>query len=328
MTDILVVAELDEGRLRRVTGSAVAFADRVHRLDPGATTVLVLGHGVVAAAEQAARLGVDRVLVADHPDLADGTAEVLAPTVAAAASGHDLTVGAATSFGKDLLPRVAAHLDAGYVADCSEVTAEGGALLFQRAIFAGAAWEQCRVETPHGVVSVRHSELRPRPPRGDGVAPIEPAPRVAPGAAHARVAVLAFERNASDRPDLADARVVVSGGRMLRERFFPLLEPLAAELGAAIGATRAACEGGWAPGDLQVGQTGRIVAPELYVAIGVSGAIQHLAGIRAARVIVAIDHDPEAPIFEIADYGLVADFEVAVPELTRALAARRGPPHV
>ncbi|HOU90604.1 MAG TPA: electron transfer flavoprotein subunit alpha/FixB family protein, partial [Polyangiaceae bacterium] len=154
-------------------------------------------------------------------------------------------------------------------------------------------------------------------------APIERFSPVGPTAAQARVELLAFEPAASDRPDLADARAVVAGGRMLRERFFPLLRPLAAELDAAIGATRAACDGGWAPGDLQVGQTGKIIAPELYVAVGISGSIQHVAGIRAARVIVAIDRDPEAPIFEVADYGLVADFGVAVPALTQALAARR-----
>lgn len=323
MTEVLVVAELEAGRLQRATGSAVALANRVHGLTPGATTVLVAGHGVEAAAEQASRLGVGRVLLADHPSLADGTAETLAPTIAAAAADHGLTMAAATSFGRDLLPRVAARLDVGYVADCSEVLGEGGGLLFRRAIFAGAAWERCRIETPRGVVSVRQSDVPPVDPAPGVGAPIERFSPVAPAAAQARVELLAFEPAASDRPDLADARVVVAGGRMLRERFFPLLRPLAAELDAAIGATRAACDGGWAPGDLQVGQTGKIIAPELYVAVGISGSIQHVAGIRAARVIVAIDRDPEAPIFEVADYGLVADFGVAVPALTQALAARR-----
>jgi len=323
VTEVLVVAELQAGGLRRATGSAIAFADRIHELTPGATTVLVAGHGVAAAAEQASRFGVGRVLLADHPSLADGTAEALAPTVAAAAAEHDLTVAAATSFGKDLLPRVAARLDAGYVADCSEVTAAGRGLVFRRAIFAGSGWERCRIETPRGVVSVRQSDVRPVAPAPGAGAPGERFSPVAPTAAHARVELLGFEPVASERPDLAEARVVVAGGRMLRERFFPLLGPLAAELDAALGATRAACDGGWAPGDLQVGQTGKVIAPELYIAVGISGSIQHVAGIRSARIIVAIDRDPEAPIFEIADYGLVADFEVAVPELTRALAARR-----
>ncbi|MBN2191526.1 MAG: electron transfer flavoprotein subunit alpha/FixB family protein [Polyangiaceae bacterium] len=323
MVDILVIGEVSAGRLRRATGSAVAFAERIHRLSPGTTSILVAGHGIAGAVDAATGFGADRVLVVDHPALADGALEALSPTVARVAKDHGLTLATASSFGKDLLPRIAARLDAGYVADCSEVTAEGSGLVFRRAIFAGNAWEQSRIETPRGVVGVRQSEVTPLEPSSTRASPVTTVPYEPPGAARQRVEVLAFEPVVSERPDLADARAIVAGGRMLRERFFELLEPLASELGAAIGATRAACDGGWAPQDLQIGQTGKIVAPDLYVAVGISGAIQHVAGIRQARVIVAIDRDPEAPIFELADYGLVADFEVAIPELTRLLAGGR-----
>lgn len=324
---LLIIAELVAGRLRRTTASAIAFATRLRAHRPGPITLLVAGHDVATAAAEAARYAVDRVLLVDHPALADGLAEALLPTAAAIAQRHGLTLAAASSFGKDLLPRLAAQLDVGYVADCSEVRVEADALVFRRAIYAGHAWEDCRFTSPRGVLTVRQSDVPPAAPGEGPSAPIVAAERVPTGAARERIERLAFTpAPRGERPELTEARVVVAGGRPLGDRFFPLLAPLADELGAALGATRAACDGGHAPADLQVGQTGKIVAPELYLAVGISGAIQHLAGIRGARVIAAIDRDPEAPIFELADYGLVADLAEAVPELTRALAAHRQRP--
>ena len=190
-------------------------------------------------------------------------------------------------------------------------------------MFAGNAFGYCTLDTPVQVVSVRQSEFTPAEPSG-GASPIEKVAKAPVGAAAARVEFVGLDAVKSERPELTEAKVVVSGGRALKEKFFEVIEPLADALGAAIGASRAAVDAGYAPGDFQVGQTGKIVAPQLYVAVGISGAIQHLAGMKSSKVIVAINKDAEAPIFQVADYGLVADLFQAVPALTAELKKRHG----
>jgi electron transfer flavoprotein alpha subunit len=248
-------------------------------------------------------------------------AEHFAPTVAQVAAGYELVVATATTFGKDLMPRVAARLDAAYAGDCAQVKSEGGELSFKRPLFAGNAVGFCTLKSDKKVATVRQSEITADEP-GDKVSPQESIAKAAVGAAADRVQFVSLDSVKSERPELAEARVVVSGGRAHKETFFELLEPLADKLGSALGASRAAVDAGYCPGDFQVGQTGKIVAPELYIAIGISGAIQHVAGMKSSKVIVAINKDPEAPIFQIADYGLVADLFDAVPKLVAALPSK------
>ncbi len=310
MSQTLVIAELYEGKVRKSTLSAITFAKQIG----GAFSVLLLGAGAKGAAAEVAGFGAAKLLVCEDPSLAHPLAERYAPTVAAAAKGFDVVVVTASSFGKDLAPRVAAKLGAGYASDIAAVKIDGNKLAYRRPMFAGNAYGWCNVTTPVHVVSVRQSEFSAAEPSG-GSSPVEAIGAAPFSEAASRVEFVRIEAAKSERPDLGEARVVVSGGRALKEKFAEVLEPLANLLGAAIGASRAACDAGYAPPELQVGQTGRVVAPQLYVAIGISGAIQHLAGMKGSKVIVAINKDPDAPIFQVADYGLVADLFTAVPEL-------------
>jgi electron transfer flavoprotein alpha subunit len=323
MSEVLVVAELSDGGVRKTTHSAISAARKLNQLSGGSFSILVIGGAPAkAAAAELSGFGASRVLVCSDGSLGNYLAERYAPVVAAQAKGFDVIVATASSYGKDLLPRVAGRLDAAYAADVSDVAFEGGELAFKRPMFAGNAYGFATLGTPQKIVSVRQSEFDAAEPSG-GQSPIVEAPVAAPGAAAQRVEFVSLDQVKSERPELAEARVVVSGGRALKDQFFQVIEPLADALGAAIGASRAACDAGYAPGDFQVGQTGKVVAPDLYVAIGISGAIQHIAGMKSSKVIVAINKDPEAPIFQIADYGLVADLFQAVPELTQALKARK-----
>ncbi|HTV23225.1 MAG TPA: electron transfer flavoprotein subunit alpha/FixB family protein [Polyangiaceae bacterium] len=323
MSEVLVVAELSDGSVRKTTHSAISAARKINQLTGGSFSILVIGgSSAKAAAAELAAYGAAKLLVCSDASLQNYLAERYAPIVAAQSKGFDVVLATASSYGKDLLPRVAARLDAAYAADCSDVLAEGGELTLKRPMYAGNAYGFCTLATQQKVVSVRQSEFDAAEASG-GQSPISEAPVAAPGAAAQRVEFVSLDQVKSERPELAEARVVVSGGRALKEQFFQVIEPLADSLGAAIGASRAACDAGYAPGDFQVGQTGKVVAPDLYVAIGISGAIQHIAGMKSSKVIVAINKDPEAPIFQIADYGLVADLFQAVPELTQALAARK-----
>jgi electron transfer flavoprotein alpha subunit len=323
MSEVLVVAELSDGSVRKTTHSAITAARKINQLSGGTFSILVIGgSGAKAAAAELAGFGAARVIVSSDASLSSYLAERYAPVVAAQAKGFDVIVGTASSYGKDLLPRVAARLDAAYAADISDVLAEGGQLVFKRPMYAGNAYGFCTLGTPQQIVSVRQSEFDAAAPSG-GQSAVSDAPVAAPGAAAQRIEFVSLDQVKNERPELAEARVVVSGGRALKEQFFQVIEPLADAFGAAIGASRAACDAGYAPGDFQVGQTGKVVAPELYVAIGISGAIQHIAGMKSSKVIVAINKDPEAPIFQIADYGLVADLFQAVPELTQAVKARK-----
>ena len=312
----LVIAELVDGKVRKSTHSAINFAKQA-----GAPfSILVLGAGAKAAAADVTGFGAAKVLAADDAAIKGQIAELTAPTIAAVAKsgGFDVIVSTASSFGKDVMPRVAAKLGAGYAADVSGVKADGGKLLYKRPIYAGNAFGMCEILTPVQVVTVRQSEFAAVEPSG-GASPVEAVATAPADPAAARVEFVSLEAAKSERPDLGDARVIVSGGRALKEKFAEVLDPLANLLGAAVGASRAACDAGYAPPELQVGQTGRVVAPQLYFAIGISGAIQHLAGMKGSKTIVAINKDADAPIFQVADYGLVADLFQAVPELITEL---------
>jgi electron transfer flavoprotein alpha subunit len=322
MADILVVAEVAEGKLKKPTHSAVTFARQAAATLGGTYTILVLGSGAAGAAQEAAALGAAKVLLAEDASLEHYLAERYAPTVAATAQGFAVVVGTASAYGKDLLPRVAARLGAGYATDISEVIASDGGLTYKRPMFAGNAYGICKIVTPIQVVSVRQSAFSPAEP-GGAAAPVEKISAAPAEASASRVEFVSFDQVKNERPELTEARVVVSGGRALKERFNEVLAPLADTLGAAMGASRAACDAGYAPGDYQVGQTGKVVAPSLYFAIGISGAIQHLAGMKGSKVIVAINKDGDAPIFQVSDYGLVADLFAAVPELVARIQAAR-----
>ena len=311
MSQALVIAEHDHASLKPATLNTIAAAAKC----AAGVTVLVAGHGCAGAAQAAAQVaGVSRVLVADAPAFADGLAEnVAAQALAAvAAGGYSHVLAPATAFGKNIAPRIAAKLD---VAQVSDITSVESPDTFTRPIYAGNAIATVQSADAVKVITVRTTAFDA--PGSGGAAPVETA---APVEASAGVAFVSREIARSERPELTAAKVVVSGGRgMGSAENFKLLEPLADRLGAAMGASRAAVDAGYAPNDWQVGQTGKIVAPQLYVAIGISGAIQHLAGMKDSKVIVAINKDGEAPIFGVADYGLVADLFTAVPELVGQL---------
>ena len=307
----LVIAEHDNASLKPVTLHAVTAA----RQCGGDVHVLVAGHNAAAAAQAAAQVaGVAKVLHADGPALEHGLAEDLAAQVLAVAGGYSHILFPATASGKNTAPRVAAKLD---VSQISDITKVDSADTFERPIYAGNAIATVQSGDAVKVITVRTTAFDAAAATG-GSAAVESVPAVA---ASGKSSFVGQELAKSDRPDLTAAKVVVSGGRALgsAEQFQSVLTPLADKLGAAIGASRAAVDAGYAPNDLQVGQTGKIVAPQLYVAVGISGAIQHVAGMSGSRVIVAINKDPDAPIFSVADYGLVADLFEAVPELVKAL---------
>jgi electron transfer flavoprotein alpha subunit len=323
MADVLVVGEVAEGKLKKTTHSAITFAQKAAAALGGSFSILVIGAGAAKAAAEAQGFGAAKIIVVDDASLANYLAERYTPTVANVGKGFAVVVGTASAYGKDLLPRVAARLNAGFASDITELLASGGKLEYKRPMFAGNAFGICSISTPIQVVSVRQSAFAAAEPQG-GSSPVENVAYAGPSRAAERVEFVSFDQVKSARPELAEARVVVSGGRALKEKFNQVLDPLADTLGAAMGASRAACDAGYAPSDLQVGQTGKIVAPQLYFAIGISGAIQHLAGMKGSKVIVAINKDAEAPIFQVADYGLVADLFTTVPELTKAIAAAKG----
>jgi electron transfer flavoprotein alpha subunit len=307
---ILVIAEHDNAHLSAVTRNAVAAAVAIG----GEVHILVAGSNAQAVADQAAQLAsVAKVLLADGPALADGLAENISAQVLALADGYSHILFAATAAGKNVAPRVAAKLD---VAQISDIVAVESADTFVRPIYAGNALATVQSGDAKKVLTVRTTAFDPVADHG-GSAAVETVAAVADSGLSSFVG---RELARSDRPELTAASVVVSGGRGLGSaENFKILDPLADKLGAALGASRAAVDAGYAPNDWQVGQTGKIVAPQLYVAVGISGAIQHLAGMKDSKVIVAINKDAEAPIFGVADYGLVADLFEAVPELAKAL---------
>ena len=307
----LVIAEHDNASIKAATLNAVTAA----KACGGDVHVLVAGEGAGAAAAAAAQIaGVAKVLHADGAALKDGLAENLAAQVLAVAGGYSHLLFPATAGGKNVAPRVAAKLD---VAQISDITKVESADTFERPIYAGNAIATVQSADAVKVITVRSTGFDAAPATG-GSAAVETVAAVADSG---KSRFSGREVTKSDRPELTAAKIIVSGGRALgsAEKFNEVMTPLADKLGAAIGASRAAVDAGYAPNDLQVGQTGKIVAPQLYIAAGISGAIQHLAGMKDSKVIVAINKDPEAPIFSVADYGLEADLFTAVPELVKAL---------
>jgi electron transfer flavoprotein alpha subunit len=309
----LLIAEHDHETLKDVTNKALTAASQL-----GADVhVLVAGGGqdTRAAAEAAAKLsGVKKVLLAEGASYEHDLAEPLAALIVALAPSYDVFVAPATSRFKNVMPRVAALLDVMQVSEIIKVVSPD---TFERPIYAGNAIQTVKSKDAKKVITVRTSAFAATP-AGDSAAPVENAASTAdPGLS----SFVGEEVAKSDRPELTSAKIIVSGGRAMqsRENFAKYIEPLADKLGAGVGASRAAVDAGYAPNDWQVGQTGKVVAPELYVAVGISGAIQHLAGMKDSKVIVAINKDEDAPIFQVADYGLVADLYQAVPELTEAL---------
>jgi electron transfer flavoprotein alpha subunit len=308
---ILVIAEHDNASLKASTLNTVAAAAKIG----GDIHVLVAGSNAQAAADAAAKItGVTKVLLADAPQLADGLAENVDGTVLRIAKDYSHILAPATAYGKNIAPRIAAHLD---VAQISDITAVDSPDTFERPIYAGNAIATVQSSDAIKVITVRSTGFDPVAAEG-GNASVEKIE----AAADAGISKFVNrELTKLDRPELTSAQIIVSGGRGLGngENYTKVLEPLADKLGAALGASRAAVDAGFVPNDYQVGQTGKIVAPNLYVAVGISGAIQHLAGMKDSKVIVAINKDEEAPIFGVADYGLVGDLFTVVPDLVKEL---------
>ncbi len=314
MGNVLVFIEHTHGAVGKTAQVAVSAAKQLAARDGGDVVAAVLGHGIEATAAEAARLGVAKVVSVDDPRLEHPLADLYAKALVQLARAQDASavVGTATALGKDLFPRVAHGLEAGMASDVIAFLEDG---TIQRPIYAGNAIATVSIDTPIRVVTVRGTAFEPAEP-GESAAPVEKGEL--PADLQSKARFVSFEETKSDRPQLTEASIVVSGGRGLKsgENFKEVLEPLVDALGAAMGASRAAVDAGFVPNDLQVGQTGKVVAPQLYVAVGISGAIQHLAGMKDSKVIVAINKDPDAPIFNVADYGLVADLFQAVPEMT------------
>ena len=308
---ILVIAEHDNASIKAATLNTIAAASKIG----GDIHVLVAGSNAQAAADAAAKIaGVAKVLLADAPQLADGLAENIDGTVLQIAKNYSHILAPATAYGKNIAPRIAAHLD---VAQISDITAVDSPDTFERPIYAGNAIATVQSSDAIKVITVRSTGFDPVAAEG-GSASVE---KIEASTDSGISKFVSRELTKLDRPELTSAKIIVSGGRGLGsgENYTKVLEPLADKLGAALGASRAAVDAGFVPNDYQVGQTGKIVAPNLYVAVGISGAIQHLAGMKDSKVIVAINKDAEAPIFGVADYGLVGDLFTVVPELTATL---------
>jgi electron transfer flavoprotein alpha subunit len=311
---ILLIAEHGNDHLSDQTAKALSAALKIG----SDVDVLVAGKGAKAAADAASGLkGVRKVLLAEADELAERLAEPLAALVVSLAGDYDTIVAPATSTGKNVAPRVAALLDVAQVSEIIEVVSPD---TFKRPIYAGNAIQTVQSSEPKKVVTVRTASFQAAPPRdgNGGSAPVE----AIKAAANPGLSTFVENRlSESDRPELTSARIIISGGRALgsAEKFQEVILPVADKLGAAVGASRAAVDAGYAPNDWQVGQTGKVVAPDLYIACGISGAIQHLAGMKDSKVIVAINKDEEAPIFQVADYGIVGDLFTVLPELQKAL---------
>ena len=306
----LLVAEHDNASLKDATNKALTAAKQIG----GEVHILVAGQNCKPVAEAAAKLdGVGKVLLADAPTYQHRLAEPTAALIVALAGPYDTLMAPATTTGKNIMPRVAALLDVMQISDVTKVVAPD---TFERPIYAGNAVQTVGSGEQKRVITVRTAAFQAT--GAGGSAPIEPVTAVAdPGLS----GFVGEELSKSERPELTSAKIIISGGRAMqnRENFTKYIEPVADKLGAAIGASRAAVDAGYAPNDWQVGQTGKVVAPDLYIAVGISGAIQHLAGMKDSKVIVAINKDEEAPIFQVADYGLVADLYQALPELAAEL---------
>jgi electron transfer flavoprotein alpha subunit len=313
---ILVIAEHDNVSLKTVTLNTIAAAAVISTFSSQEIHVLVSGHNANGVAEEASHVaGISKVLVADAPQLAEGLSENIAATILRVAQGYSHILAPATAFGKNVAPRIAANLD---VAQISEITAIDSPNTFERPIYAGNAIATIQSSDAVKVITVRTTGFDAAAPEG-GCAVVE---KIAAASDAGMSRFVSRSVTKMDRPELTSAKTIVSGGRGLggSENYARVLEPLADTLQAALGASRAAVDAGFVPNDYQVGQTGKVVAPQLYIAVGISGAIQHLAGMKDSKTIVAINKDPEAPIFSVADYGLVADLFSAVPEFVMELS--------
>ena len=310
---VLLLAEHDNRSLKDATSKTLTAAKQIS----ADVHILVAGHACQAVADAAAKLdGVKKVLLADAPAYEHMLAEPTAALVVSLAGPYEAILAPATTNGKNIMPRVAALLDVMQISEISKVVAPD---TFERPIYAGNAIQTVRSLDPKKVITVRTAAFQPTGTGGS--AAIEPVTVAAdPGLS----GFVGEELSKSERPELTSAKIIISGGRAMqsRENFTKYIEPVADKLGAAVGASRAAVDAGYAPNDWQVGQTGKVVAPDLYIAVGISGAIQHLAGMKDSKVIVAINKDEEAPIFQVADYGLVADLYQALPELAQELEKR------
>ena len=321
MSKVLVFLEVkDSLALRPASLHAITFARSLCQTLSATYSLVLLGHGIVDLANSVRGYGAERVYVVDDPKLTDPFAENYVPTLRRIAEGlhASFVLGAATAMGKDILPRLAGVMGSAFISDCIGFEMVSDELLWRRPLYAGNAIAYCASDSERTVISVRHAEFEAACTNG-GFSPIEKLEASPVDAASSRIESCGYETVDNPRPELTEARVVVSGGRALAGRFFEVLGPLADTLGAALGATRAACDGGYAPGDFQVGQTGKVVAPDLYFAVGISGAIQHVAGMKGARVVVAINSDPQAPIVSLADYTLIGDLFQLVPQLVDEL---------
>ena len=320
MSNVLVVVEHQGGKLRKISLPVLGFGQKAKALLGGELYALVLGQGVGSIAAEVARYGVDKVFVADDAAFGDYMAENWSPAVAAVVEQCDAEIVAtpASTAGRDFMPRVAARLDAAQISDAVDIYDGSEGITYKRPMLAGNLIAKVISESSVTCVTVRTTAFNA--PTEGGVAEIEAVNTGVSASDLSRF--VSFEQVKSDRPELTDAAVIVAGGRGLKAREnFGMLEELADQLSGAVGASRAAVDSGMAPNDWQIGQTGKIVAPNLYFAVAISGAIQHLAGMKGSKTIVAINKDPEAPIFQVADFGLVADAFQAIPELTRKLKA-------
>ena len=312
MGNVLIVVESQGDHVRAASLPAITFGKQLAEKAGGKLSLLVVGKNASAVANDAAKYGSAEVLAAEHPGLEHYLAETFAPIVAKAAKdkGASAVAMTSTSTGKDLMPRVAAMLDAGLVSDVIGIV---GPTSFKRPMMAGNIIATVEVATPTICATIRQTEFKPAE-AGGAASPIAKIDATVGDGTRAEFVGVAESK--SERPELTEAKIVVSGGRGMREgKNFEQVAALADLLGGAMGASRAACDAGMVPNDLQVGQTGKVVAPQLYIAIAISGAIQHLAGMKGSKTIVAINKDPEAPIFQVADYGLVTTWEQAIPQL-------------
>jgi len=324
MGDVLVIAELFDGKLRKGTLSSISCAREIAEKTGSGYCVAVLGKDIGAVAGEVAKYGAKTVYTVDDPGLENYIAGTWAKAVSDLVDqvGADFVVATTSTFGRDILPRIAARLDAGMVSDLLEIAGDSAPLKYKRPMWAGNVVGTVEVKTPRAVIGVRATSYEPAEPASES--PVQPAQVDVTDDGNVRY--VEFARTVSERPDLTEAKVVVAGGRGLKDKdgFDGMLNPLADLFGAAIGATRAVVDAGIAPNDLQIGQTGKVVAPDLYFAVALSGAIQHLAGMKNSKVIVAINKDDEAPVFSVADYGLVADAFKAVPELVELIRKEKG----
>jgi electron transfer flavoprotein alpha subunit len=320
MANVLIIAEQSGGTLKKASLNAVNAGKEVAKRTGGKLNVLVLGKGIGAVGEALKAYGA-AVHVADNAAFEHYLAEPYAQVVAEVAKALGVTfVGAsATTFGKDLLPRVAARLGAAMATEVFSFMGDGANVTFKRPMWAGNVLAEVELTTPVKAFTVRATEFTPATAEGGGSVT---AVTAAPDLGKVKTRFLEFKEVKSARPELTEARVIVAGGRGTKGDFKEI-EGLADDLGAAVGASRAVVDAGWCPNDWQVGQTGKVVAPELYIAAGISGAIQHVAGMKGSKVIVAINKDAEAPIFQLADYGLVGDLFKAIPELREKIKANK-----